>query len=81
MFARKHVSIIPVSIVPWLQLSQKPESIAGRSMAVRAAPRNAIRDKTGKKAVRTVLLYRFERFLRFGLSFRILAFRFAPPYS
>ena len=49
MFARKHVSIIPVSIVPWLQLSQKPESIAGRSMAVRAAPRNAIRDKTNKK--------------------------------
>ena len=63
MFARKHVSVIPVGIVPWLQLSQKKESIAGRSMAVRAAPRNAMRDKTGKKAVRPAPLSWFERFV------------------
>ena len=50
-------------------------------MAVRTAPQNTTRDKTDKKAVGPASLYQFERFLRFGLSFRILPFRFAPPYS
>ena len=32
-------------------------------MAVRTVPPNAIRDKTGKKAVRPESLYQFERFV------------------
>ena len=32
-------------------------------MAVRTVPPNAIRDKTGKKAVRSAPLYQFERFV------------------
>ena len=74
-FARKHVSMIPVRIGPAPRPSQKPESITRRSRAVRTAPQNAIRDKTDKKAVRPASPYQFERFLRLGLSFRILVFR------
>lgn len=37
MFARKHVSVIPVSIAPAPQPAQEPESITGRSMTVRIA--------------------------------------------
>ena len=81
MFARKHVSVIPVSIVPWIQLSQKKESIAGRSMAVRAAPRNAIRVRLIKKPSGERRSAGLNVLLLLCPSFRILAFRFAPPKS
>ena len=80
MFARKHVSIISVSIAP-RPSPHRSRNLLQEGRWLYGLPQNAIRDKTDKKVVRIASLYQLERFLRFGLSFRILAFRFAPPYS